>query len=160
MATGNTNITGKNAKNATTAILLALTVSLLILLAGCSSPSQPSSVKNSTPSIQPNTTTGECTSETECFISAANNCDNANLTLTDNVGTFQYSASGCVLTKTLVILNANETPEMKNALEGKNMTCIYETGKFNSELVTSLLSGIEYCNGDLKEALGELVLFS
>ena len=95
-----------------------------------------------------------------CFISIANNCGNASILFTNDAGTFNYSTSRCVFTKTLVSLKPNETQEMKNALERKNMTCAYEKGKFDQRLVNSLVFGMEYCEGDLKEALGELIVFS
>ena len=84
-----------------------------------------------------------------------------NLTVTGEVGTFSYSSSqSCVFTKTLVSLNANESQEMKNLLSGKSMYCIYEKGKFDQRWVSSLIFGLENCQGDLKDRLGDLTLFS
>ncbi len=110
-----------------------------------------------TPVPQPNVT---C-SDAGCFIEAANDCEDMNLTLIGDVGTFAYSSSEyCVFTKTLVSLGANESQAMKGFLEGRNMTCTYERGEFNPAWVTSLIGGMEYCHGDLKDRLGELLIFT
>jgi ABC-type Zn2+ transport system substrate-binding protein/surface adhesin len=50
--------------------------------------------------------------------------------------------------------------EMKTMLEGKNMTCLYTKGNFDPRLVTSLVGGIEYCSGDLKDDITHLMLFT
>jgi hypothetical protein len=142
-----------------TICLLAVGVVLLAGCCGITIPIPNMSVNN-TQNVTPPLTNATC-SDKSCFIQAANNCENMNLTLTDNVGTFSYSSSKyCILTKTLVSLNANESQEMKNLLEGKNMTCMYEKGKFDQRWVTSLIYGIETCHGNLKDALGDLTLFS
>ena len=116
----------------------------LLLCAGCTS-------TNQTPASQ----------DLSNFIAAANDCRDMNQTVTNGVGTFTYtSTSGCVFIKTLDHLNATESRGMKNMLEGKNMTCSYTKGAFDSRLATSLVGGMEYCNGDLKDSLAELMIFT
>jgi len=138
-------------------LLTALT--LFLFLAGCCGLIPPNPTANNT-TIGPSTNV-TCMNETCFFIAAANNCEDKNLTVTDDVGTFSYSSSKyCIFTKTLVSLNDNESQEMKNLLEGMNMTCIYERGKFDQRWVTSLIYGIENCQGDLKDRLGDLTLFT
>ncbi len=80
------------------------------------------------------------------------------MTLTEDAGVFKYSSADCVFTKTLI--SADETPEMKSLLEGKSLTCRYEKGKFDQRWVTSLIFGIEYCEGELKDILVDLIAFS
>ncbi len=123
------------------------------MIAGCTAPAQPSQNQSNTSTITPCNDAG-------CFIAAANNCGNASILYTDSVGTFNYTTSNCVFIKTLVSLDANETQDMKDALEGKNLTCIYDQGQFDQRWVSSLLYGTENCTGDLKEALGELIVFT
>lgn len=133
----------------------------ILLLAGCCAllPPVQNVSTNSTQNLTIPSTNATCGNET-CFIAAANNCENMNLTVTGEVGTFSYSSSkSCVFTKTLVSLNANESQEMRNLLQGKNMSCIYERGKFDQRWVTSLIYGIEYCQGELKDRLGDLTVF-
>jgi hypothetical protein len=144
------------------AYLLAAAI-LFLFLAGCCGllpPAQNVSANNTKNLTIAPSTNATCGNEA-CFIAAANNCKNMSLTVTDDVGTFSYSSSEhCIFTKTLVSLNANESQEMKNLLEGKNMTCMYEMGKFDQRWVTSLIYGIEYCDGELKDRLGDLTVFT
>lgn len=124
-------------------------VVLMVLCAGCSAnnpaPSQPAAAGQ----------------DTAAFIAAANDCRDMNMTVTGGVGTFSYtSTSGCVFIKTLVRLNASEMAGMKTMLEGKNMTCSYTKGNFDPRLVTSLVGGMEYCNGELKDNLAKLIIFT
>ena len=155
-------------------IASALVVSLLFLF-GCACPFIPAPTQNVTnttiipnPPVVLNETNATVLTPVcgqPCFIKAANNCENLSILFTDSVGTFNYTSTGysptdCVFTKTLVTLNSSETAEMKTLLEGKNMTCGYSKGKFDARLVTTLVSGIEYCRGDLKDALGGLIVFS
>ncbi len=139
-------------KNQIASIFVILVLSIII--AGCVLPPQP------TPNITKNTTNLTPVCDKNCFISVANNCENASMLFTNEVGTFNYSTSDCVFTKTLITLNSTETEEMKNLLQGKSMTCRYEKGKFDQRLATSLIFGMEYCEGDLKEALAQLIIFS
>jgi len=134
-------------------------VILLVIFAGCSS-SSPQAQKNpvnATPAPSQNV---PCM-EKACFIAAANDCRDLNVTIQEDIGTFRYSSSPyCIFTKTLVSLNGTESREVRNLLEGKNMTCIYTKGKFDHRLVTTLIGGIEYCRGELKDNLARLVIFS
>lgn len=131
-----------------------------MFITGCVSSNQQASQNQSTtpPALSPPAITG-CNDKT-CFISAANDCKDTSLTLTEDFGVLKYSSKDCIFTKTLVSLNANETEEMKTLLEGKSMTCKYENGKFDQRLVTSLIYGTEYCDGELKDALGQLIVFA
>lgn len=125
---------------------------IMLALAGCS---------NIVPKPPQNVTPNATCSDAACFIAAANNCEDMNVTLTGDVATFTYTSSQpCVFTKTLVSVDTNETQQMKDFLNGKSMTCIYERGRFNPGLVSSLVDGMEYCNGDLKDALSELLVFT
>lgn len=131
---------------------------LLVLIAGCSS-SSPAG-KNPANITPVPTQSGPCMDKA-CFIAAANDCRDLNVTISEDTGTFTYSSSGaCIFTKTLVSLNASESRQIRNVLEGKNMTCMYTRGKFDPRLVTSLVGGIEYCRGDLKDGLARLVIFT
>jgi len=145
-------------------LLVALLI--LVFLYGCVNPQPPAphpQTQNATPQdiTQPASQNLMACSDKDCFISAANDCQALNLIVAEDFGTIEYSSSaGCVFTKTLVNLNDNETQEMKNLLQGKSMTCAYEKGKFDSRLVTSLIYGMENCQGELKDDLGKLIVFS
>lgn len=38
------------------------------------------------------------------------------------------------------------------------MECVYSPGQFNGQWTTSLIDGIEDCQGELKDAIGQLLL--
>lgn len=105
------------------------------------------------------TTTKTCETK-ECFISAANNCENISLKSTEEYGAVNYSAKDCVFTKTIVGLNDNETQEMQDLLEGKYFTCNYTKGNFDQNWTASLMFGIENCEGELREIIGMLMIFA
>ncbi len=131
----------------------------LLLITGCASPPQQAPLVSApTPPVAPPTAVA-CTTK-ECFISSANDCKDISLTLTEDAGVLKYSSSkDCLFTKTLVSLNVDETQEMKNLLEGKSLTCRYEKGKFDQRWASSLIFGTEYCEGELRNILVELIAF-
>lgn len=139
------------------AALMLAGIILLVIFAGCSSPQPPKNPVTASPLPSQNV---PCM-EKACFIPAANDCRDLNVTIQEDIGTFRYSSSpDCIFKKTLVSMNGTESREIRNLLEGKNMTCIYTKGKFDQRLVTTLIGGIEYCRGELKDNLARLVIFS
>jgi hypothetical protein len=139
------------------AALMLTGIILLLIFAGCSSPQSPKNPVPATPAPSQNV---PCM-EKACFIAAANDCKELNVTIQEDIGTFRYSSSpDCIFKKTLVSMNGTESREIRNLLEGKNMTCIYTKGNFDHRLVTTLIGGIEYCRGELKDNLARLVIFS
>lgn len=96
----------------------------------------------------------------DCFITAANSCENSTFYSTEDIGFIKYETSECFFMKTLMNANKEELPEIKELVEGKSLICQYDYGNFDSRWIDSISDGIEYCQGDLKEAIGELFLFS
>ncbi len=89
-------------------LLLALCLLFVLFVASCKSTSQTIPAAKSE--------TAGCNTK-ECFISAANNCNEASLTFSEDIGVIKYSSSkGCVFTKTIVSVSENETPEMNKLL--------------------------------------------
>jgi hypothetical protein len=139
----------KPAKAVVISLAAILGIVLLFLAAGCAS---------NTGALPASGNPGP---EQAAFIAAADKCSETSMTATGIAGTFTYSVSpDCTFTKTLVRLNETESQGMKTMLEGKNMTCVYTPGNFDSRWVTSLVGGMEYCNGDLKDALANLIIFT
>ena len=95
-----------------------------------------------------------------CFVSAANSCADATLTSEEPIGTVKHSTSGCYYLKTIVKANSSEVPEVKSLVEGKSLMCKYDPGNFNMNWISYISEDIEYCQGPLKEAIGELIVFS
>ncbi len=125
--------------------LIILGLIFLLLLAGC---------KSSSPL--------KC-SDMECFISNANQCKAATYEEVTDFGKISYiikadDTGNCLLTKEIVELSENEDAVLKKALEGKKMECIYSSGQFNGQWLTSMIEGLEDCRGELKEAVGQLLL--
>jgi len=121
---------------------------LLVLIAGCS-PGQSQ--------VTPEPT---CMTK-ECFIASANDCKAVQMTFSEEAGNFTYAVSSdCLFTKTLTTPNPQETQDMKNLLKGKSLSCTYEKGNFDERWANYLIFGTEYCEGELKEILGQLILFS
>ena len=141
---------------------------LAAMLAGCASQTTQNAsqtIQNTSQITQNTSQTTQITAPTvctakDCFIAAANNCSDISIQATESFGTVKYSTSGCVFTKTIISLNQNESADMRAALTGKSLTCVYEKNKFDSGLLTSLVIGIENCDGELKEIISQLVLFS
>jgi len=93
----------------------------------------------------------------ECFITAANSCKSATFEKEEAGSIFSYSASNCILTKTVKQLNEIEPQEIKDLLEGKSMTCAYTENTFNANWINTFSVDIESCSGDLKDALDILI---
>ncbi len=96
----------------------------------------------------------------DCFIEAANKCKNADMVTINEVGVFYLSTDDCMLTKTLVSPNEEETEEMQSLLTMKGMDCIYTEGNFNDDWVDSPINGIEECQGDLVNIFNALSEFA
>ncbi len=126
---------------------------LLAFLFGCASQQG----NPAAPSLRQNLS---ACADKQCFRDIANSCGNVTLRVPEDYGLVEYSSSNCTFVKTLISLDENETPEMRNLLEGKNMTCTYKPGAFDGRLLDTLIYGTENCTGELKDDLGRLVIFS
>lgn len=109
--------------------------------------------------LMPRSPKAEKCNDLDCFITNANECNSTTYLETSEIGTIKYSiANNCTLTKEIVELSENEDPFLKKALQGKKMECIYSKGNFNGQWIISLIEGLEDCQGDLKEAIANLLL--
>ena len=105
----------------------------------------------------PSLITQKCTTDL-CFITAANQCRSVEMDRNIAGSVYSLSEKNCVLTKTIKTVNATETPVITALLKGTSMTCSYDKNGFNDNLMTTLSLGIDNCNGDLKDALEQLLL--
>lgn len=99
-------------------------------------------------------------SDKQCFVSAANACGKETIQINEDYGVVNYSTSNCVLNKTIISLNQNESTDIKRLVEGKSMLCRYENGAFDQNWINSLVFGIEKCEGELRDVLGQLIVFT
>ncbi len=103
-----------------------------------------------------------CGLDSGCFIEQANLCEPAELEMyyvDDTVVTFK-SNKQCILEKEITNFNENEPELVVDLLSEKKMTCPYEKNNFNSFVVYDLVNGIDECEGDLKEAILELLVYA
>jgi len=102
---------------------------------------------------------GSSCEDMNCFIIQANQCNATTYQETIDVGTISYSVnSSCVLTKEIVKLSDKEDPLIKRMIERKTMECFYSKGKFNGQWTTSMIEGLQNCRGELKEAIGQMLI--
>ncbi len=124
----------------------------IVMLGGCIAPVGDAGLK-------------EC-STVECIVETANECEEKVLELEEDIGTVEYSIQYdpnndfCTLNKKVAKVSDAENPVIKQMFEGKSLTCTYQPGEFNERWVTSLIYDIENCEGDLKESIGQLMVFS
>ncbi len=94
-----------------------------------------------------------CETDKTCFIAIANQCSKARMTSTIAGAEFILSTNKCTLTKTLTALAEKEPIAVKQALQGKSMTCTYEQNSFDDTYLTTITAHLDKCSGELKTAL-------
>ncbi|MBI4148270.1 hypothetical protein HY490_03180 [Candidatus Woesearchaeota archaeon] len=138
--------------------IAVIILALFLTVAACSSPQSVAQAPQS-PTLAEPVQQSAC-STAECFVEAARNCEDSEVTLRQSGGTFKYSSTQCILTKTLVSLDPSEKQEIKLVLEGKSLACTYQKGNFDPRWVNSLVFGLERCEGKLKDALAWLLMLA
>ena len=96
----------------------------------------------------------------DCFITAADQCQTVDLELTEDIGVVQYAAQDCTFTKTIVSSAPGESEDIRNLIEGKSLICDYEQGAFDERWVNSIYAGTGDCEGELREVIAQLIIFS
>jgi hypothetical protein len=99
-----------------------------------------------------------CGFDRQCFLDKANNCE-ASILKEDLQGSIvRYeSSTDCKLTKRFERFSDTEPEEIEILFKQKDMTCTYSQGNLDPDLV-SLVGGIEFCEGNLKDSIYELRL--
>jgi len=98
-----------------------------------------------------------------CFDEKASDCKYVGVTVEEEFGEVHYLAKKnydtgrCFFEKTIVTLN--EDTELNDLLENKSYTCWYDEGDYNPEWSSTMFGGLDTCQGELKDAMGQLVLF-
>ncbi len=94
-----------------------------------------------------------------CFLAKANNCEAARYAADqETVSILLTTTNDCRVTKEITSVTATEPQEIKDLLIGKSMICNYKQNNFNTELINTLVVGLDKCSGPLKESLYEIVL--
>ncbi len=99
-----------------------------------------------------------CGYDKQCFINAANNCESTVLREDLEGSTILYrSTEDCAVIKEFEEFSGSEPAEIQLLFADKEMACTYEKNNLNEDFV-SLVGGIEYCDGELKDSIYELRL--
>lgn len=101
----------------------------------------------------------DCGSDFACFMEYANECRPASLTIDFAGNILEYhSTDDCRLIKKITRVTPSESIEVKDFLEGKEMICDYDRYYLNQTWVENFATGLEACDGELKDAIVDLRL--
>ncbi len=105
---------------------------------------------------------GKTCKDESCFDSAARACRPATYLKENNGNVFKYEiiyslGSNCRLDISVVEIGKNTPKDIARLFEGKKMECRVPKQSFSSEFL-KLNSALDYCHGQLKEAMYELML--
>jgi hypothetical protein len=92
------------------------------------------------------------------FMVAANSCKEYTMQREESIGIIDYNTKNCTFTKSIVEIFENTS--VKKYLEGTAVECLYSQGDFNSNWIQSLHLDLEECDGELREKLGVLLLYT
>lgn len=95
----------------------------------------------------------------ECFIEYASDCKPTFYSKIDAGIVFEFeSTKDCVMEKKLQGLPDSEPLIIRDLLLDKGMICTYSKEGFDERWTSTLLGGLENCNGELKDALYEIAI--
>ena len=100
---------------------------------------------------------GDCDTK-DCFVERANSCKKATYSQDEEGTIFEFTADNCQVVKKVAKISDSEPEIIRLMFENKTFVCTYEPGTFDERLITTLLSGLDRCEGDLKTSLYELAL--
>ena len=89
------------------------------------------------------------------FLSKANNCENAEITVNVEGSELSIRSDGCSLIKMFSSFSSKEPLELQDLFRGKYMTCPYTQGSLTKEDL-SLTHNIDRCTGALKNSIIEV----
>ncbi|WP_103919401.1 hypothetical protein [Candidatus Venteria ishoeyi] len=86
------------------------------------------------------------------FIKLANDCKPAIFNFEiEEIGLQVETYDDCSIKKTVTSLSADEPIEIVDLFFEKSMFCTYSENNFDEEYLSTLTTGIDYCDGELKE---------
>lgn len=95
----------------------------------------------------------DCGFNKQCLIDLANDCEKVVLHQDEDGSIIRYEISDCSLDISFEKFAADEPEEMRELLGDKTMECSYGRGNFDASWLDSFIAGVEFCEGDLKNAL-------
>ncbi len=105
----------------------------------------------------------QCNSDENCFNSYAARCSKAGVNTLNKDNTYHYEILGnkrenCIVEVTLLRLSETQPVDMKQALEGRSMSCAIPRTTLQNQTMNSIQNLNDYCTGPLKEAILEITL--
>ena len=89
-----------------------------------------------------------------CFLGQANACGQAVYTNQISTVTVLYQTKDCILNKTIIGMDGEEPPSVKDDFMGKSMACMYLRNDFNPLFLSRISYGTEsQCQGELRDTI-------
>lgn len=88
-----------------------------------------------------------------CFMTYANQCAYATYTNTVATATVHYETGSCVLNKTVIAMDPREPESVREDFVGKSMICVFTRNDFSPLYLTTLVSLLDNCEGELKKEI-------
>ena len=99
----------------------------------------------------------DCGTGTDCFIAAANSCSAA-VVRTNIAGSIvEHQTQDCTYTRRMLTISDAEPAEVQQLFANKSLSCAYQKGSFDPQLVSTISLGIDGCTGELKDAIDAVV---
>lgn len=95
----------------------------------------------------------------ERFIAKANKCQKAEYAEEIEGTTYLFATESCVFTKKVIAMAETEPEEVKDLFLNEEMTCYYNEGEFKTNWIEFLTKDLQYCKGDLKDIIEEILSF-
>ena len=105
----------------------------------------------------------DCEQDKACFDAKLSECRPAQVTTIKNNNAYQYWVGNslgnlCEVNIKLLKVEAGAAPEFKELLEGKEMKCKIPKEELESIKIEEFDNLLQYCHGELKEGLYELII--
>jgi hypothetical protein len=105
----------------------------------------------------------DCEQDKVCFDEKAKACQPAELTLVKNNNVYLYwvgnsLGKACEIHIQLLQVEAGASPEFRQTVEGKEMVCKVPKEQLAVRNIDDIENFMQYCHGELKEGLYELII--
>ena len=104
-----------------------------------------------------------CDSDISCFDNSASKCSKAKVTTFKDDNQYMYNVlskkkDNCLIEVRLLTLSETRPYDLKQALEGKSMTCSIPRVVLQSQTLAQISNLNDFCSGQLKEAILQITI--
>ena len=104
-----------------------------------------------------------CGTDDSCFNIKTNTCSKAKVITYNNNNQYTYEVLGkrtdnCIIEVKLISLSDTQPAEIKQALEGKSMTCTISRSLLQTQTIKEVENLNDVCSGQLKEATLQITI--